>query len=787
LLAGTVAVATATSGTLVELTRSVLIDPLGYPDADRLVVLTTEAGGQRTRATSLPVYMDLRRETEALESVGSMWGWTANYVTDDAPPRQLKVGNTSTSFFETLGVAPAIGRSFDYDEQSGERPSEVILAHAFWVREFGSDPGVVGNAIELSGERFLVIGVLPRWFRLRTPRQSLVDPPYDVWLPLRHNYGAPRENRNRLTVGRLAPSASTEALDAELRVFSQEMRETYPVLARDDFELGWMPMTDALTGSIQGPVLLLLLASLVLLLAGAANVANLTASDLQSRERELIVRRAVGASVRQAVRPALVELSFLTGIGVAVGLWLTFVGVDFAREALPATFPNLDRLSVGAGTMAGTIAVVVVAFLVGASTAVIRLVRRQTIGTQITIRSVSGSAAGPMRVRVAVQVAAAVTILFAAGLLLETMHGLRAIELGFDTEEIVTFEVGLPSNEYPTDTLVIAFYQQLENDLAALPGVWAAGLTLSLPLSGSTASVRLFTDEGQSDWVSVGLNIGSRGLESALGLEVVAGSWFTGTEVPGDVQYIVLDEVTAVQVWGSTDVVGRRFDLWTVVAVHPFDFEVTDAVVLGVVRRARWRSARQDEMGQTWVAHSQVPFDGVAMVLRTHRGLDVIPDARSVVASIDPTVPITNPTSLEAVVDAHFQGTRLAGFLLMLAAFTTVSLALVGVYGIVRNAVGRRLKEVGLRIALGAGRQHVLWLLVVEELRAVAPGVVLGVLGALSVGRMASAALYDVSPASPGLLSLTVVVVVVAALAAGLGPAISALRRWGSNPTGLLT
>ncbi|GMV04514.1 MAG: hypothetical protein AMXMBFR53_07940 [Gemmatimonadota bacterium] len=715
-----------------------ILRPLPFPDPDRLIWISDgyrEWGGYGS-SMSLPNFLDLREQSELVESM-EVYSYASVNLADEDRPERLTALVVGPGFLRVLRAVPALGRDFTRDDNVRGAGEVVMLTHDFWVSRFGGDPTVVGRTVLLDATPYLVVGVAPSEFEFRG------DPP--LILPMKYE-GAEWSRRSRQVnaVGRMAPGVTLERARDELRTIFARLEEEYPE-ANENWQVWAQPLKEIVAGT--GTSLRLLGgASLLVLLIACVNVANLLLARAESRQREFAVRTALGAG-RGRLLPVFVSeglvLSLVGGLG---GVGLAFLGVP---ALLRLYGPGLPRA--GAVGLNGT----VLGFALGLS-----LVVGMVVGVLPALRSSPSKAhehlkegtraisRGGRRLRqslVVAEIALAVVLVSGAGLLLNSLARMNRVELGLDApERVLVARMALSSGTYVERDAIVAFYRELVDQVAAVPGVEAVGLTSRLPLNGGTNITDVFA-EGDPGRVShfVEVRTVTPAFFEAIGIELLAGrnlAYADGEEGTN----VVVTRALAEQLFGSPEAaVGQ--------ALRPGGSDVSYPIV-GVVSDIRDLGLSKPAPPGYYSALGPATMRGraaVALIRTRGNAMDLLPPVRDVVRRLDPGLPLYDVEVLSDVVVRLARGTRFNLSLMGLMAVLAVVLASVGIYGVMSYAVAERTREVGVRMALGARRSEVVGMVLGSGLRLAAVGIVMGVAAALAAGRFISEQLYEVEPGDP--------------------------------------
>lgn len=757
----TLALGIGLSTAIFSVVQGVLLQPLTYPQPQQLVALApiwTKTGDGRF-SVSAALWLEWRSGLNLLQDVG-LTRPVANFnLTGDGEPERLQGARTSFNVPRVLGVHPLLGREFTEAEQLSDA-KVALLSHGFWMRRFGGDAGIVGRKIQLNGQPYEVIGVMP-------PEYAYPSRDFELWTPL---YIPPDEiraegNFQYRAVARMKPGVRLEQAQAEMAALMHRLAVANPLSLRDgerELSASVDSLADSDARAVRGTLYVLMAAVACLLLIGSMNLGVLLIARANARSRELAVRVALGATAGRLRRQLLAEIVPLSFVGIAGGVLLAFWLLRVLVPYLPADTPRVANIGLNAP---------VVAFAAGASLLVMLLAGLSPVRLAGAIAPSNGFRAGSRSVAggrsrgilVVAQVALTVVLLFGGALFLHSFLELLRVQPGFSPQGVLTLHMAVTRARFPEDEQVAAYYQRLAGRITALPGVVAAGFVNRLPMSGTvqTGGVEF---EGRSgvwycDWRSA-----TPGYFRAMGIPLKKGRLLAESDRPKTAPVGLIDEQLARQVFGDGNPVGHRFRR------GGGSFHGPWAEIVGVVGHIRNDSPERDERPQVYWPETQRTQDRGALVVRAAGPLA----AQAVIAQIraeNPDQPVFDVRTMEEWVGRVMQGRSLMTALVTLFGGASLMLACLGLYGVVSYSAELRLREFGIRMALGARRSHIRGLVLSHAGRLAVSGAVLGLLLAWPVGRAIESLLFGVTSrdvvawlAAPALL-------VVVALLAGLGPA----------------
>ena len=745
--------------------NAVLLRPLPYPGSERIVAFdgVNPARGVKQSNMSAPDFADWKAQAHSFEAL-SIYTEGGSNLTGGGEPERVTAGWVGTDFFRAMGVGAALGRALLPEDENPGAANVVVISHGLWQRHFGADPAAVGRKVELGGRSREVVGVMPPGFDF--PRRA------EVWGPLQLEAAKePRDNRSYSVLGRLREGASLAQAQAELDTITARLSESYPVT-----NAGWgvalAPLKDALVGETRAALFLLLAAVALVLLIACANVANLLLARAAGRRREVALRLALGAGRWRVARQMLTESLMLALAGGALGAGLSVWLTDLLVALAPANTPRLAEASLDARVLLFATAATL---LTGLAFGLVPALQASKADLGESLKEGGrGSSGGRSRVRsalVVAEVALSLLLLAGAGLLVKSFARLQAVSPGFDSGGVLTARVSLPGARYKEPAQKAEFFKALTERLAALPGVEAAGATISLPLGGSNLSVwRGLIPEGRPATPeaseAAAYAVVTPGYFRTMRVPLRSGRVFDERDDANAPKVLVINETLARKVFPGQDAVGRHIHIWR-------DEEFPRRVV-GVVGDTKHASLDEDDAPQMYVPHAQdAGWGGLSVAVRT-RGGDpsaLTPALREEVRALDRQLPVYDVKTAGKVLADSTAYRRVTMFLMAGFAAAALLLAGVGLYGVLSYAVAQRTHEIGIRMALGAQGRDVLRLVVRQGMLLTLAGLGLGLGAALLLTRLMEGLLYGVSAADPAVYALVSLLLGAVALLACLVPA----------------
>jgi putative ABC transport system permease protein len=748
--------------------NALLLRPLPYADPDRLVLLAALSQRQVQIALSPRDFHDM---TAAMPSLASAAAFTDEQInlTGGAEPERLDSAVVTPNFFDVVGSPFSAGRGFTQDEGQAGRERVIVISHALWQRRFGSRADVIGQQAMLDAIPYTIVGVAPASMTFPGRPQ--------IWRPLvftPHQLDpSQRGARWIAVVARLKPGVDPSAAGAEARAVAARLATEFQRTHRGRGAVV-RPLQAHLVQDSRSGLLALFGAVALVLLIACANVGNLLLARSAARADEMSIRMALGASRGRLLRQCLAENLLLTGVASALGLTLAAWGTRATTSLLPQALPRAEEIAVDwpvAWFAVGT----AVALAIGLGTVAAVGLRGRTVAT--TTRTTRAGARTVRRTLVVAEVAMALVLLTGAGLFVKSLSNLYNVSPGFDPTHVLTFSVTMPSASYTEPEQAGRFVEQLRGELGAIQGVHAAAGIFGLPLTDEFTANSSFERIGRKtdpdNEPMTALRVVTPQYFNAMRIPLRSGRDFAGRDTAQAPGVAIINETAARKYWPGENPISQSLRLH----VGLTRVEQPAREVVGVIRDVRYGGLDVAPQAEVYIPHAQHPVDGLVMTLRT--GGDpraIIADARAVLKRLDSNMPMSRVATMEDIVAESMAARRFS--LMLLAAFASVALLLasIGIYGVLSYTVGQRTREIGVRIAIGAPRSHVLGLVVGEGLTLVIVGLVLGVLAALAVTGAVRGLLYEVQPSDPSTIALVATVLLFVALVASYLPARRATR-----------
>jgi putative ABC transport system permease protein len=760
----TLALGIGANTAIFSIVNAVLLRPLPYPDADRVMRLrgSTTGSAQPGNLSSMD-FLDLREGTRRFERLAAYNNYAGATLTGTGEPERLSGTRVSADFFAVLRVAPQMGRDFRPDDDAPDANAVVILTYAFWQRRFAGDPAAIGRTIHLNSVATEIVGVLPRGFAQPFPENAQQP---DVYVPFRLD----RKENNRgghylQAIGRLKSGASVVDGQADLSTIAADLERRFP-----NSNLGRgvriEPLLDSMTAGVRAPVFLLFGTVVFVLLIACANLANLLLARATSRQKEIALRQALGATRPQLVRQLLSESVLLAFAGGAGGLLIAQWAMRAFTVLGANAIPRGDSIALDGRVLAFTSLLSVLtglAFGIGPSLYATRSPAQNALK--------DGGRAGDGRVHrraqqtlIASEIALTLMLLVCAGLLVKSFWRLHNVSPGFQPDRLLTLQTSLPLARYAEGD-EIPFYQQLEERVAVLPGVAHVGAINILPLGGSY-SCDGFDVEGQPSEPGRQTCAENRsitpGYFAAMEIPLLRGRTFTRRDVEASRPVAIINEKMASTFFPGRDPVGLRI-VRSKVARE----------IVGVVGSVKHFGLDHDVTPEMYTPHAQQPsYHTMTLVVRASGDpIALTSSIRRELTTLDRDIPISSVKTMNQLVDESTTQPRFRTLLILTFAALAIVLSVVGVAGVVAFTVGRRAHEIGVRVALGATKRQVISLLLVQGMAPTAIGLAAGLVGAIAVTRVLAGLLFGVATTDSAVFASAIALLLLSALGATYVPA----------------
>jgi predicted permease len=758
----TLALGIGANTAIFSVVNSVLLRPLPYPNAERLMTIWEDhraRNGPVNEWTSPPGFEDWRDQAKSFDHVVAFQGWQPT-LTGQGDPEQLVGALVSHDTFATLGVTPALGRSFRPEEDQRGVESGVIISQGLWRRRFGADPSLVGKKISLNGESLVVIGVMPAGFNFPIIAGA------DIWRPIRPalNPGCQRGCITVRVMARLKPDATEAQARAELNSIAARIEQQFP---DTNTKVGatLVPLHEFLVGPVKTQMRALLVAVGFVLLIACANVANLLLARSATREKEIAIRASLGAGRRRIARQLLSESLLLAVIGGAMGLLLAYWLVDLLVSFSPQGTPRLDEIGIDRRVLGYTMAITILTGLLFGAAPVWQLFKvdlNQSLRDGGKGLQVARSGRRALSALVVAETALALTLLVGAGLLIRSFIRLQRVDPGFNPRNLLAAVVTLPQADYPEQNQIAPFYSRLLERVRTLPGVRSAAAVSSLPLAGNDSDAGFLIEgrpEPRSDQRPVAwISSVSQDYFRTMGMRLIAGREFTERDNENSPKVVIISEAAARRHFPKEDPIGKRIgngrpDGWR--------------EIVGITADVKHFGLTQDARVSMFFPDRQRPSRQMFIVARTAADpLSLGPALRGEVAVMDKNLAVSNISAMEEVTAQSIGQERFTLLLLGLFSALALSLAAAGIYGVMSYAVAQRTHEIGVRVALGAQTRDVLKLVVSQGMALVLAGVGIGLASSLALTGFIRGLLFGVSATDPmTFVAISILLSVIALLA----------------------
>jgi putative ABC transport system permease protein len=775
----TLALGIGANAAIFSVVNAVLLRPLPWAEPDRAVMIWSKWISFDKTWVAEGEVVDYRRRSQTLSGIAA-WDDGQINLTGDGEPERVPYALVSSNIFSTLGVDPIQGRVFTASEDLPNGPRLVVLGQRIWTRRYAADPSIIGKTIQLNGQPYEVVGVMPEQFVVPTDYRN--PEPTQLWTPLQIDPASTDHGSHGIYVaGRLKPGATVKQASAELHGIAEAMTKEGLYPPQMQFDTVVLSLTDEVLGSVRRAVLLLLGAVGFLLLIACANVANLLLARAEARQREIAVRSALGAGAWRVVRQMLTESLVLTSVAAAVGLLLAYGAVRYLAWWNPANIPRVSTVSLDARVLAFTALVAFATSIVFSLAPALRAVRVDLTDSLKDGQTTSGGGAR-QRFRnalVVIEMALAVVLLIGAGLMLRSLWALQQERLGFEPANVLTMRISLPQASYKTPEEVVLFFERLLERVRAVPGVQVAGAVRSLPL-GSTIGDSGLTVEGyvpppglnaKGDW-----QIATDGYLEAMGERVIRGRGFTHADSSDSQLVALINEEMGRRYWPGQDPLGRRIRLGG-------DARSPWVTVVGIVADVRHNGITGVVKEKFYIPHTQWHksrsnvIRAMTLVIKSSGDvMRLVAPVRHEIRGIDANLPVADVRAMEDVVGATLSTPRFTGMLLLVFATLALLLSAIGIYGVLSYVVSRRTREIGIRVAIGAGRVQVLRMVLGEGITLTLTGVVIGIGVSIWAARLMGGLLHGVKPQDPMTFAAVGAVLTAVAIFASLVPALRATR-----------
>jgi predicted permease len=772
-----------------SITSALLLHPLPYKDADRLVILWNSSPGLGITRDwfSTAQYFDIKNQHHGFEQLAIVIGGNYN-LTGDGEPERVGVLRMSSSLLPLLAAQPLQGRLFTPEDNRIGSSNVAILSYGMWARRYGSIPNMVGRNITINSHPYQVIGIMPKSFSL--PREVL--PTLDgveqadilIPLPLPPNAAETRSNEDFNIIGKLLPGVSLQQARAEMDTITARLRQSHPEVypANGGLTFIILPLLEQVVGNVRHTLWLLLAAVACVLLIACVNVANLLLSRALGRQREIALRTAVGATVGRIIRQLLTESILLAICGGVLGIFLAFVSIHWTHVLGPQSVPRLNEVGIRGDALFFTLLISLASGVLFGLAPALRVSRPDLIPVlRDSDRGSAGASAmwgrgnNLRRLLVVAELAISVVVLITAGLLLRSFVRLQHVAPGFNPTNVLTLELTMSGDKYKDPQVVRATYRELWERLERLPGAVTAGGISSLPLSEMDAWGPI-TVEGRvsppgENFINADERIVSGHYFEAMQIPLLKGRLFNEQDTVDTPRVILVDEYMARQLWPNQDPLGKRISIGDLASKKEW------ATVVGVVGRIKQASLDADSRIGLYMPHSQYLSRAMNIVLRTNTDPAALASAvNHELHEFDHDLPVYSVLSMQQRIAGSLARRRFSTTMLGVFAGLALVLATIGIYSVMAYLVNQGTRELGIRMALGATQQAILRLVVRQGMMLALFGVGVGTIAAFIFSRVVSGFLFGVAATDPVTFIATALLLIVVAICASYIPARRAAR-----------
>ena len=736
----TLALGIGANTAIFSVVQGVLLQPLPYPESDRLVALrqsnVTTTPAQPDAQLAPGNFLELQRQNTSFSSLAAYRTVSYN-ATGDGNPERLLAGRVSAGLFKLLGAQPMWGRDFLAEEDQPGREKVVIISQGLWQRRFGGAGDVLGKSLKLDGEDYAIVGVMPADFRLPDQGER------ELWTPI-----AFKDNEKTLyyaryieAIGRLKPDVSSGQAQSDMTAIAARLAQEQPQ-ANTGWTIKATPLLDFVVGDVKKVLWVMFGAVALILLIACANVANLLLARATTRQKEMAVRAALGASRARILRQLATESLVLALLGAAAAWPLASWGLKALLAAAPTDLPRLASVSIDNRALLFTLAIALFTALLFGLAPALQVLRFDTNPTLKDQRSRSVTQQRIGNLLIASEVALALMLLIGGGLLLRTVWRLNHVDPGFDERNALAVTLQLPEKKYASPQQLARFSEQLVQQVATLPGVQAAGLARILPIVHDLPTGFYFEGYARpkdNELPQTNYSAVSPGYFKAMGIPLLAGRPFTEQDTQDRRRVAIISQTLAQHYFPNGDAIGKRINVNT----GPESYRE----IVGIVGDVKQNGLTKSTRPHTYEPFAQAPNQFMTLIVRSSTDpTSLVPAIRGKVLALDGELPLQRVTTLDRVLANSIRHQRFTSIVLSVFAGVALLLAAAGLYGVISYSVAQRTHELGIRVALGAQVKDVMQLVLRQGMTFVIAGEVVGIIGAFALTRLLSGLLFGVTP-----------------------------------------
>jgi putative ABC transport system permease protein len=753
----TLALGIGANTAIFSVVNAILLRPLNYQRPEQLVMVWEKNmnKGWAALPTSLPNFVDLKTTNDVFDDLAAFTDSTFN-LTGGGEAERLTGWRVSPGLFSLLGAQAMAGRTFLPEDGQPAGARALVISYGLWQRRFGGNRELIGQSVALNGDTYTIVGIMPRDFKfpptfaatIASSRITVVNS--DLWVPLTTDTAAAREARNLFMIGRLKSGASLQQAQSEMNVIASRLEKEYPN-ANSGMEINLIPLHTQVSGDIRVALLNLLAAVCLVLLIACANVANLLSARAVGRQKEVAIRRALGATRSRIIRQLLIESALLALAGGSLGLLLAAGGVRLLAAFSQGNLLHLKDVGIDGYVLIFTLLVSLLTAIIFGLVPALQVSKPNLQDNLKAGGRASGGGSGSRRLGsllVVSEVALALLLLIASGLMLKSFYRLQQVNPGFNPENLITLELMLPENKYGDGPQQIAFQQQLLQRIGSIPGVQHAGTVNSLPFAGNEVNGP-FTIDGRpipnlADRPRAYFRVISSDYFQAMGIAFRGGRPFNEHDTADAPAVVIINETAARRNWPNEEPIGKRIKRGRPESKNPW------LTVVGVAGNVSHTSLEVEAQPEIYMPFLQNPDSTLSLVARTGSEPTAFAAAvRREILALDKDLPASNIRFMDELISGSVAQPRLYAVLLLIFAAVALLLAAVGIYGVLSYSVTLRRHEIGVRLALGAEPRDIFQLVIGEAMRLVFIGLTIGLVLSFISTRVMSSLLYGVSTTDP--------------------------------------